>query len=191
MGILEAMNLEIDRVLDVVTSRLPAAGVDAVMIGGHAVNHYGVFRTTQDIDFMITAADEDTVRRIMQEAGFSNVAVHESVIFFNQPGSPLRVDFLKVDRETMSNLLAGTKEIEYLGVHRVKVPQLRDLLAMKLFALSHGGAGREDKDFSDIVRLVIENNFDVSTELLQLCRQFATEGLWDRLRARIKELQDA
>ena len=60
------MEFDADVVFDVVSRRLPAVGVDAVMIGGHAVNHYGVSRATQDIDFMIAAADEGAVRRVMQ-----------------------------------------------------------------------------------------------------------------------------
>jgi hypothetical protein len=184
------MDFEVDKVMDVVTCLLPAAGIDAVMIGGHAVNHYGVSRATQDIDFMVAAADVDAVRRIMHAEGFTNVAVHETVIFFNQPGTALRVVFLKVDRETMDRLLANAKEVEYFGGQGVRVPQLKDLLAMKLFALSRGGAKREDKDFSDIVHLVIENHVPTDRELLELCRQFADDATHARLCARIKELQD-
>jgi len=184
------MDFGVDRVMDVVTRLLPEAGVDVVMIGGHAVNHYGVSRATQDIDFMVAAADEDTVRRILCAEGFTNVAVHETVLFFNQPGTALRVDFLKVDRKTLDRLLANAKEVEYFGGYGVRVPQLEDLLAMKLFALSSGGARREDKDFSDIVNLVIENHVPVDMELRELCQQFADESLYARLCARIKELQD-
>lgn len=184
------MDYGVDKVMDVVTRLLPEAGIDAVMIGGHAVNHYGVSRATQDIDFMVAAADADAVRTIMHAEGFTNVAVHETVIFFNQPGTPLRVVFLKVDRETMDRLLANAKEIEYFGGHGVRVPQLKDLLAMKLFALSSGGVKREDKDFPDIVNLVIENHVPVDGEFRELCRQFADETLYIRLCVRIKELQD-
>jgi hypothetical protein len=184
------MEFGVDKVMDVVTRLLPEAGIDTVMIGGHAVNHYGVSRATRDIDFMVAAADADAVRRIMHAEGFTNVAVHETVMFFNQPGTALRVDFLKVDRETMDRLLANAKEVEYFGGLGVRVPQLKDLLAMKLFALSSGGVKREDKDFSDIVNLVIENRVSVEGELLELCRQFADEALYARLCARIKELRD-
>ncbi len=184
------MEFDVDVVFEVVTRRLPEAGVVPIMIGGHAVNHYGVSRATQDIDFMIAAADEGAVRRVMQEAGFTNVASNETVIFFNRPGSPLRVDFLKVDHETMDGLLVNSREVEYFGGHVVRVPRLKDLLAMKLFTLSSGDAKREDKDFSDVVHLVVENHFDVDLEFRGLCRQFATEAIYDRLSARIKELNN-
>jgi hypothetical protein len=140
---------------------------------------------------MIAAADEGTARRVMQEAGFTNISAHETVLFFNRPGSPLRVDFLKVDRETMDKLLANARDVDYFQGHRVRVPQLNDLLGMKLFALSNGGAKREAKDFWDIVKLVIENRVEVETTLKELCRQFGTDEIYARLCAQIGALKNA
>lgn len=182
------MDLDADLIFEIASGRLPEAGVDCVMIGGHAVNHYGVSRATQDIDFMITAEDEDKVRHVMSAAGFTNTAVHETVVFFNRPGSPLRVVLLKVTRETMDKLLANAVAVEYFGGHSVWVPQLKDLLAMKLFALASGGSDREEKDFPDIVNLVIENRLDVEADLAPLCREFGTDKILSRLSARVREL---
>lgn len=161
------------------------------MIGGHAVNHYGFVRATQDIDFMIAAADEAAVRRVMLDAGFANIAAYETVVFFNRPGSPLRVDFVKVDRDTMDKLLAAAVVVDYFEGCRVKIPQLKDLIAMKLFALKGGSPKREDKDFPDIVHLVIENGLDVRTDLEPLCNAFGSKAIYDRLCSRIRELRDA
>ncbi|NQU38540.1 MAG: nucleotidyltransferase [Lentisphaerae bacterium] len=185
------MDCDAHAIFDIVSHRLPAAGIDAIMIGGHAVNHYGVVRATQDIDFMITTTDEHAVRRILRDAGFTNIAVHEMVTFFSRPGSSLRIDFLKVDRSTMDQLLANAETIEYFDGHRVKVPRLRDLLAMKLFSLTHGDATRQDKDFPDIVHLVIENGVNVETELQELSQTFGTDAIYAALSKRIKELIDA
>lgn len=182
------MPSEIDDVFAVVARGLPAAGVDFLMIGGHAVNHYGVTRATQDVDFMVAASDEEAVRRIMMEAGFTNVDVRDTVMFFNRPGSPLRVDFLKAEQATMEKLLANAVSTSYAGDVAVPVPQLTDLVAMKLFALRSGGAGREEKDFPDVVHLVIENGMDTAVSLRELCEQYGSAELYGRLRARIEEL---
>jgi predicted nucleotidyltransferase len=183
------MDFEADFVFDIVSRQLPEAGVNCLMIGGHAVNHYGFSRATQDIDFMIAVADEATVRRVMSEAGFTNIASHEAVTFFNRPGSALRVDFVKVDGQTMETLYAAAVTVDYFEGRRVRVPQLRDLLAMKLFALKSGNPKREDKDFPDVVHLVIENGLSLETDLRPLCERFATPALYERLCARIRELQ--
>ena len=53
----------------------------------------------------VATGDAPAVRKIMTDAGFSNVAVHDVVVLFNRPGSALRVDFLQVDEQTMEKLL--------------------------------------------------------------------------------------
>lgn len=185
------MASEIDSVMDIVTHRLPQAGIACLMIGGHAVNHYGVIRATQDIDFMIAAPDAESVQEIMRNAGFTNIAVHETVMFFSQPDSPLRVDFLKVDPETMATLLANAVSVSYAGADAVRVPRLQDLLAMKIFSLTTGGVKRKDRDSSDIVNLVIENRVDVDTDLRTLSREFGSDAVFQELKARIEELRHA
>jgi hypothetical protein len=88
-------------VFEVVSCRLPDAGIDFLMIGGHAVNYYGYVRATMDVDFMIAASDLSAVRDVMKSAGFSNVSSAENVSFFSRPESPLRVDFLTVDANSL------------------------------------------------------------------------------------------
>jgi predicted nucleotidyltransferase len=183
------MESDIDSVLDVVTRRLPDAGVDAILIGGHAVNTYGVSRATQDIDFMIASADESVVRETMRNAGFTNIAVHETVMFFSRPESSLRVDFLKVNQDTIDKLLANAREVDYFAGHTVRVPELKDLLAMKFFALASGGAKREEKDFSDIVNLTLENDLDPARDLRELCREFGTDEIYERVCSRVREFR--
>jgi hypothetical protein len=185
------MDSDIDYALQVVTNRLPAAGIDCLMIGGHAVNHYGVIRATQDIDFMIAAPDSQRVRQQMYDAGFTNIAEHESVMFFNRPDSPLRVDFLTVDADTMAKLMENAVKVHYAGSLHVWVPRLHDLLAMKLFALTTGGPKRKDKDFGDIVHLVLENGVDPDAELHELSRTFGSEAAYAELRERIEALRHA
>ena len=91
----------------------------------------------------------------------------------------------------MDKLLANSREVDYFEGHRVRVPQLTDLLGMKLFALSNGGAKREAKDFWDIVKLVIENRVTVDTDLQELCRRFGTDEIYARLCTQIGALQNA
>ena len=180
---------DIDDAFAVVCRELPAAGIRFLMVGGHAVNYYGYSRATQDVDFMIAAYDVDGVRRIMMSAGFTNVADHDVAVFFNKPGSPLRIDFLRVDEGTMDKLLANAVEVVYFGDHRVAIPRLRDLIAMKLFALRGGNVKRKDKDFPDIVNLVLEHDWDVASELKPLCDEYGDADTFFALAARIEELR--
>jgi len=185
------MSTGIDHAFAVVAKRLPQEGIEFLMVGGHAVNHYGYTRATQDVDFMIASTDADAVRTMMRDAGFTNISVQDVVMFFNQPGSPLRVDFLTVDEQTMAKLLENAVEIAYFGDHMIKVPQLKDLVAMKLFALKSGSAKRKDRDLPDIVHLAVEHRWDLEEDLRPLCDAFGSEALYEELCTRIQELRDA
>lgn len=181
---------QINYVFETVSRKLPEAGVEFLMIGGHAVNHYGYTRATMDVDFMIAAEDVSAVRRVMKDAGFTNISEGETVIFFTLPDSPVRVDFLPVDSGTLSELLLNAVPAEYGGV-RLKVPGLSDLLAMKLFALKGGHPRRRDRDAGDVVQLVIENGLTVESDLKPLCDRFATDSIYEELSGRIREVRNA
>ncbi len=184
------MDFDTDIIFKDLLPRLRDEGIDVIMIGGHAVNHYGVTRATQDVDFMITAEDAAEVGRILSSAGFINVYSSDNVMFFSRPSSPLRVDFLKSDRETMDKLLANAVEIDYFGQERIRVPQVQDLLRMKIFSLHQGGYRREYKDFHDIAGIVLENRVDVDGILRSLCEEQGSLELFERLRMHIDELKE-
>ena len=99
---------------------------------------------------MIVSEQRDRVRRIMTAAGFPNVSAQSNVTFFSAAGVSWRVDFLTVDGPTLQKLLARAVPVEIRGFP-LKVPALKDLLAMKIFSLSQGAARRMGKDLPDIV----------------------------------------
>ena len=177
-------------IFDVVGQRLPAAGIKFLMIGGHAVNHYGYSRATIDVDFMIASSDVDAVRSVMKAAGFTNISQSENVVFFNHPNVSYRVDFLQVDEITLQALVDGAERVKY-GGQSLLVPRLLDLIAMKLFALKEGSVKREEKDFPDIVNLALEHGLDIEKDLKPLCDQFADEPIYLRLADKIREQTDA
>jgi hypothetical protein len=179
----------LDEILELASRDLPAAGVACLLIGGFAVNHYGYTRNTLDVDFMIVSDRVDDVRRILSAAGFSNASVSETVAFFSKPGQPWRVDFLRVDGATMRKLDAGAEAVILHG-YPLRVPSLRDLLAMKVFALAQSPLRRADKDLPDIAWLAVLNDLDAERDLLPLCRQFGTEELYRKIVNRMRELSE-
>lgn len=139
---------------------------------------------------MIITEQLDTVRRIMTERGFTNVSIHDNVAFFNDPASPLRVDFLRADRETMLKLLANAIRVNVHG-YELRVPALRDLIAMKIFALSHDVARRMGKDLPDIVYLSILHNLNLETDIRPLCDRFGTLQTYELIRTQVEALRKA
>ena len=174
-------------VFDVVANNLPAAGVECLLVGGFAVNHYGYTRSTLDVDLMIVAEQKERVRQVMMQAGFTNVATHENVTFFNRSGSPLRIDFLNTDGATMTKMLERAAWSEFCS-QRVRVPALTDLLAMKLFALSQAPGQRMEKDLPDIAWLAVVNGLDAEKDLHPLALRFANEAVFRRVREKIEEV---
>jgi predicted nucleotidyltransferase len=176
-------------IFEVVGTKLPQAGVDFLMIGGHAVNQYGYSRATIDVDFMIASSDLDVARSIMRDAGFTNISDSDNVVFFNKPDIPVRVDFLKVDAGTLKSLMLDAREVDY-GGYALKIPSLENLIGMKLFALDSGSSDRWEKDFPDVVHLVVENDLNIEEDLKPLCDRFASDEIFSKLVSRITEMRN-
>lgn len=174
--------------MDVASRQLAAERIDCLLVGGFAVNFHGYTRNTLDVDFMIVGEQLDAVRRIMVATGFTNVTVQDNVTFFNAPDSPLRVDFINVDRHTMRKLLANAIPAT---VHefKVKVPALRDLIAMKIFALSQSVPRRMGKDLPDIAFLSVLHNLDMEADIRPLCDRFGTSEVYDLIRGHVEALR--
>lgn len=174
--------------LAVASRQLSAADVDCILIGGFAVNYHGYTRNTLDVDFMIVAQQFGIVRKIMKQSGFTNITTNKNVAFFNSPGSPLRVDFLSVDGDTMRKLLVNAIIANVHGF-QVKVPALMDLIAMKIFSLSQDVARRMGKDLPDIAYLSVINNLDLESDIRPLCNRFGTRKIYNLIRGQVEALR--
>ena len=179
---------DLKTILSIASRQLTAAGVDCLLIGGFAVNYHGYTRNTLDVDFMIIAEQLDTVRQIMTQAGLINVVIEENVAFFSAPDSPLRVDFLRVDENTMHELLARAVQARVHGCE-FKVPSVRDLIAMKIFALSRDIPRRMGKDLPDIAYLSVLHNMDLESDIRPLCNRFGTPETYELIRGQVEALR--
>ncbi len=176
------------RVLALVAQKLPAAGIDCLLIGGFAVNHYGYTRNTLDVDFMIVSERVDDVRRIMCDAGFTNIEIRDNVAFFAIPNEAPRVDFLRVDASTMEKLLFSAVRVVVQG-HELRLPSILDLISMKIFAFSQDTARRMGKDLPDIAYLSVIHNLDIESDILPLCERFGTPETYRLIRNQIEGLR--
>ena len=164
----------VDHILRIVATELPAVGVEALLIGGFAVNHYGYSRNTLDIDFMVKEGDQRAVREVMTRNGFVNRSETDNVVFYGHPGGGLRVDLLSVDVATFDKLMQNAETV-LIGESRLRVPSLRDLLAMKVFALAQSASARWDKDLPDIAYLCVLNDLSLDDDVKPLCNRYANK----------------
>ena len=171
-----------------IAAAIDESEIEALLVGGLAVNFYGYSRATVDIDFMIAATDTEDVMTLMADLGFTEFSKMDNVVFFGKPESPVRVDFLKVDNGTIAKLVSRAKTVELAG-RRVKIPCLQDLIAMKLFAAAHAEARRTDRDLPDVANLAVLNDLDCEHDLKHICDQHGSEEIYADLCQRIEQLK--
>ncbi len=159
-----------------------------LLIGGFAVNEYGYTRNTLDIDFMLSTANLPEVKRLMREAGFTNISQFENVTFCSLPDESLRVDLLPVDEQTMSRLLANAQTRTVNGVS-LRLPSLPDLIALKIFSLNENMGRRRNKDLPDIAYLTLLNHLDLERDVLPLCERYGTPELAREIVAEVGRLR--
>jgi hypothetical protein len=162
-----------------------AAGLDFLLIGGHAVNAHGFSRTTTDFDFLIAGRDLRTWSDALQGANYHLVAPERPIRAFAQfePRDPggLRVDLMLVDDATFTNLVAGSEWRE-VGHRRVRVIGALHLIALKLHALQAPHRLEAGVDYLDILQLVRLNRIDTATaEFQQVLNRYATPAIRERL----------
>ncbi len=137
---------------------------------------------------MILSDQMNVIHPIMTEAGFTNISVLDNVVFFSSGASEPRVDFLKVNAETMRKLLANAIEVNIRGC-MLKVPAILDLLAMKIFALTQNTDRRMGKDLPDIAFLTVMNDLDLQSDIHPLCERFGTGAIYELIHKQVTGLQ--
>lgn len=177
-----------EEIFRVISKTLPEAGVDCLLIGGFAVNHYGYTRNTLDVDFMIVGSVSDVVRGIMRDHGFLNIDERDNVLFCSSPEGGPRIDFLKVDVGTLQKLQDNACEITMCGSN-VRLPCLRDLIAMKIFALTQNTARRMAKDLPDIAYLAMLNDLDLEIDIKPLCDRHGSPAVYKLIADQLEALR--
>ena len=157
--------------------------IENLLIGGMAVNYYGFSRSTTDIDFMMAVSNAEPLVSAMRKAGFSSYSVQKNVMFFKNPEDPVRVDFLKIDSETLAKLMQSAVPVNIHGC-QVVVPSLTHLLAMKLHSFSQSSL--RGKDLEDIVWLSIFNKVDVDAVLRPLALKYASDAIFQQVSEQIQ-----
>jgi len=88
----------------------------------------------------------------------------------------------------MTQLLAHAQPAEVRGF-TVRLPSLRDLLAMKIFAFSRNPERRMGKDLPDIAYLSTIHELDVAREIAPLCQRYGTPEAYRMIQTQIEALR--
>jgi hypothetical protein len=156
-------------------------GVPILLIGGHALQAYGVVRQTLDVDVLIAEGDAGVVDESLRRAGYGILVRSDIFGRYRHPSPALPdVDVLYVDGRTAEEMRRQAS-LQCLGGVFCQVPALAHLVALKLHAVRNNPM-REPRDFADIVELLRRNAGLMGHEELQaLCAQYGPEGMWRKL----------
>jgi hypothetical protein len=165
--------MEILRVLDTIASYLESRGGRFAVVGGLAVQGYGLARATQDLDIVVDAVARLDLIGLMESLGYETL--HASEGFSNHLHSATefgRVDFIYVDGDTAKRLFASCRLMPWTDDRTISVPSPEHLIAMKVHAIKND-ASRLHKELADIQHLM--KLPDVRSENVR--RYFETAGL--------------
>ncbi|MBI3589884.1 MAG: nucleotidyltransferase [Candidatus Melainabacteria bacterium] len=142
--------------------------IDFAIIGGIALQAYGLARATQDIDLLVLVDNKDKVKEIMTKGGFS--LLHESNDVLNFVGGrPAlgRVDFLLAQRKYAFEMLKRAVEKNVLdGKFKVKLVKVEDQIGLKVQSSSNDQT-RYHQDMADIEELIKNNASELDMNIIK------------------------
>ncbi|MBW1981529.1 MAG: nucleotidyltransferase [Deltaproteobacteria bacterium] len=153
------MNLK--NTLKLLTDYFRQENIDYALIGAFALQAYGFFRATQDVDFLVRGKEQQKVISYVESLGYETL--HRSAGFSNHVHAiPKlgRIDFVYVRGETAERILQHSRELLVLDVMRVPVVSPEHLVALKVFAMKND-PDRIFKEMADIKHLVSLPHIDL------------------------------
>ena len=154
-----------------------------VVIGGHAVNAYGISRQTGDLDLVVQRNRKAQWLTLMEKLHYQKGQDdHRFARFRPDTLTAWPIDLMFVDDETFAKFLEQAEEKDF-GPTVALVASARHLCTLKLHALKHYQQHRFAKDYADLIALVRGGLAGLSlADLEELCRRYATTELFERLK---------
>ena len=166
-------------------------GLDAILVGGNAVNLHSYSRTTFDVDLLVRESDCDRWLSYFRSHGYE--PVHQSANFVRlhfvaAPSEALPVDLMLADASTFAAIEKSSRRCDVGNGQSLAVPSPLHLIAMKLHALRSPARFENGIDLQDVKHLIKTAGIDVSSrEFTEVAERYAT----DKIRTRIlRELNE-
>jgi len=161
-------------------------GVSCVLVGGFAVNYYKYTRQTADVDFLITKEEFKKIFNLLKKAGYKEDYTQDMFTRLRSNRAYLMdIDFMFVDKETLTKIIKGGKEISIAG-QKFIVPSLYNLIALKLHSIKYNPKIRENKDLPDIINLIRINKVNFkSKDFKGLCLKYGTKEIYNKILERM------
>ncbi|MDP2939321.1 MAG: nucleotidyltransferase [Candidatus Omnitrophota bacterium] len=170
-----------------ITQIMQKENVSGVLIGGFAINFYKVTRQTADIDFLITKEDFDKISVALEKSGYRQSRFEENFVQLKSSNlSLMDIDFMFVDRETLTKILDEAKPVKITGKTFI-IPSLNHLIALKLHSIKYNPKIRLLSDLPDIISLIRINDVNIHTKgFKELCLKYGTEDIYEKILEALK-----
>jgi len=157
-------------------------GMPFLLIGGHAVNAYGVQRQTGDIDLIVKSSQRKEWEELFSKIRYqSDQSDCRFIRYRPDTIAAWPIDLMLVDDETFGKLYSDARTTD-LGVVAVKVVSPKHLIMLKLHALKVYQQHRYAKDYNDVIQLLRHACPELRNEALRdLCVRYADVALHEKL----------
>lgn len=173
------------KIVALIAEKAALAGLEFLIIGGNAVIAYGYPRMTADVDLLVRETDRRKWDELITALGYRPHHLQRIFHMYNPIGEDRTgVDLMLVNEGTFTKLLDRTTETR-IGGTTVRIPSLRNLIALKLHALRHGDEHRYSRDFVDVIELLQCNQVNLAApDYVEILQRYATPIIADEIRAR-------
>ena len=153
-----------------------------VIVGGHAVNFHGIFRSTNDIDLMIKGEDVDFWTKNLSTIGYEIFNQTKAFVQFkSKQVTHWPIDLILVDDSTFDKVYSSAS-FQNIDSNKIPFASILHLIAMKLHALKNDLDNRMEKDKSDLLELLKLYRVDLnSEEFRQLCEKYANIVVYEKI----------
>lgn len=161
-------------------------GMPFLVIGGHAVNSYGLDRHTGDLDLLVPRSGKPLWLRLMELLRYSIGQNTDTFARFRPDTiAAWPIDLMFVDDRTFEKMNAASTVAEF-GVVQARVAGMPHLIALKIHALKEFQEHRDAKDFSDLLFLIQRSKIS-DAELQRLCTRYASDKLYRRVKGALRD----
>ena len=160
-------------------------GLEAVLVGGNAVNLYSYFRTTFDVDLLVRETDSERWLSYFQQHGyapFHRTANFIRLRFVADPAEALPVDLMLADARTFATIQGDSRRCDIGNGLSLAIPSPLHLIAMKLHALRSPERFENGVDLQDVKYLIKTAKIDTSSkEFTDIAERYATDAIRTRI----------
>ncbi|MBN1903293.1 nucleotidyltransferase family protein [Candidatus Sumerlaeota bacterium] len=171
-----------DSLFHEIDNSLKKHNISMILIGGHAMQAYGIVRQTLDVDLLAMDKDVPKIKDIMKLNGYNLLGETENFLRFHNPESTMMdIDILLVDPSTFEMLYDSGSSFD-ANFGKWRIPSPAHFIALKIHAVKNN-PHRETRDVADIVDILRKTGSEISTEnLRRICEKYGPEGIYEKIR---------